>query len=115
MKLRPERRYKPNDALSHEWLSSKTAAVLVNNVHPEVLHNLHSCNSLTELHYELLLIFTMFLNDKDIDMIRETFQSLDDDNSGTIEIDELRDCYIKINNELHEFAEIESIEQMTDE
>lgn len=57
----------------------------------------------------------MFLNDKDIAAMRETFQSLDDDNSGTIEIEELKECYIQINGELEQFAEIESVEALTDE
>ena len=70
---------------------------------------------MTQLHYELLLMFTQFIDNKDIYAIKETFQSLDDDNSGTIEIGELRECYLKINSELEQFNDFATIEDLNDD
>lgn len=55
--------------------------------------SLHGCNKLCPLLYELLVLFCQFLNDKDIKAIRETFQYMDEDESGTIELKELEDAY----------------------
>jgi Ca2+-binding EF-hand superfamily protein len=41
----------------------------------------------------MLVIFTQFLDDEDIKAIRETFQAIDIDNGGTIEVDELLEAY----------------------
>lgn len=46
-----------------------------------------------ELHYELMIVFTQFLTDDDLKNIRDTFLSMDDDNTGTIEVEELRGAF----------------------
>ena len=45
----------------------------------------------------MLVHFTQFLNDSDTKAIRETFQHMDADFSGSIEIEELREAYEFIN------------------
>lgn len=62
-----------------------------------MIYNLHACAEVTRLHYEFLIMFTQFLDDKDMQRIRETFQSMDDDNSGTIEVSELKSVYEHFN------------------
>lgn len=41
----------------------------------------------------MLNLFTQFLDDEDINAIRETFQAMDEDNSGLIEIEELEKAF----------------------
>ena len=48
----------------------------------------------------MLVLFTQFLDDEDIKPIRETFQSIDIDNGGTIEVDELIKAYYQFNSKL---------------
>jgi Ca2+-binding EF-hand superfamily protein len=62
-----------------------------------VLLNLRSCHQPHYLHYEMLFFFTQFLDSTDINSIRETFQHLDTDNSGSIEIEELKKAYEQLN------------------
>mmetsp|Transcript_17233 Transcript_17233/g.29021 ORF Transcript_17233/g.29021 Transcript_17233/m.29021 type:complete len:175 (+) Transcript_17233:547-1071(+) len=97
LELTPGDRATPEQALAHEWLSDKHSAYIKYQIHPVVLTNLRECYKPHYLHYEMLNIFTQFLDDSDVKAIRETFQSLDQDNSGSIEIDELRHAYEKIN------------------
>ena len=58
--------------------------------------SLSRSGSAHELHYQLVIVFTQFLSDKDLKDIRETFLSMDEDNTGTIEVDELRDAFKQI-------------------
>lgn len=59
--------------------------------------NLGRSGNAHELHYELLKVFTQFLDEnKDLRDIRETFLSMDDDNTGAIEIEELRGAFEEI-------------------
>jgi len=58
--------------------------------------NLGRSCSAHELHYELVIVFTQFLNDTDLQHIRETFLSMDEDHTGSIEIEELRDAFEQI-------------------
>jgi Ca2+-binding EF-hand superfamily protein len=41
----------------------------------------------------MLPLFTQFLDDSELRAIRETFLYIDEDDSGFIEIDELRDAF----------------------
>ena len=50
----------------------------------------------TKLHFELLSLITTFLSDDEVSKIRETYQSIDTDNSGEIEADELVEAYLAI-------------------
>ena len=59
--------------------------------------NLRGCKEPCRLQYEMLVLFTQFLNDDEIKAIRETFQSIDVDNSGSIEIAELKEAFIHVN------------------
>lgn len=40
----------------------------------------------------------MFLDDEDVKAIRETFQYMDQDNTGDISTDELKEAYGNLNN-----------------
>ena len=52
---------------------------------------LKKCDQPHRLHFEILAIYTQsFLNEEDIKDIKETFNWMDEDNSGTVEIDEIR-------------------------
>lgn len=86
----------PKVALEHSWLSSEKSAKIKFAPHPQVMMNLGRSGNAHELHYELLVLFTQFLNDKDLKDIRETFLSMDEDNTGTIEVEELRDAFESI-------------------
>jgi len=55
--------------------------------------NLHACNRPHELHFELLTLFVQFLDKAQIKPIQESFMQIDQDNGGTIEIDELEKAY----------------------
>lgn len=78
------------------------------------MYNLRSCKEAHELHYELLLMFTQFLDDGEIHAIRETFQTMDEDNSGDIEVTELREVYEHLNEQIRAIQEAED-ELLTDE
>lgn len=51
---------------------------------------------LHKLQFEVLDLFTEFLQDDHIEKIRETFQAIDIDDSGSIEADELIQAFIDI-------------------
>ena len=87
---------KPEVAQEHAWLKGPSSAVIDYPVHPHVMMNIGRSNNANELHYELLILFTQFLHDRDIMDIRETFLSMDHDNTGTIEIDELKEAFNKM-------------------
>ena len=55
--------------------------------------NLHDCDHPGQLLFEFLLLFCQFLNDDDLRAIRETFQSMDDDDSGIIDSNEIRKAF----------------------
>mmetsp|Transcript_39304 Transcript_39304/g.60029 ORF Transcript_39304/g.60029 Transcript_39304/m.60029 type:complete len:212 (+) Transcript_39304:705-1340(+) len=73
LELEPSDRATPDGAIEHEWLSSSSSATIKYMIHPKVLSNLRACNQPHYLHYEMLTLFTQFLDDKDIRAIRETF------------------------------------------
>jgi Ca2+-binding EF-hand superfamily protein len=54
-----------------------------------VLLRLNGIKMLHKLQFEMLELFTEFLQDDHIEKIRETFQAIDIDDSGSIEADEL--------------------------
>ena len=83
-------------SLEHAWLKGPDSAVIDYPVHPHVMMNIGRSSNANELHYEMLILFTQFLEDHDIMDIRETFLSMDHDNTGTIEIDELKEAFNKI-------------------
>lgn len=64
--------------------------------------NLHSVNKPCDLLYELLVLFCQFLNDEDIKQIRETFLFMDEDNSGSIDVEELKEAFMMIERENHD-------------
>jgi len=56
--------------------------------------NLRRCNRPHRLHFEMLSIFIKSaLEDKDIKPIRDCFSWMDEDNTGTVEIEELRKAF----------------------
>ena len=97
LELNPQDRFTPDQALDHIWLSSQHSAKNNYMLHPMVLSNLHACHQPHFMHFEMLSLFTQFLDDGDIQAIRETFQNMDEDNTGTIEIDELKQAYESLN------------------
>jgi Ca2+-binding EF-hand superfamily protein len=92
-------------ALEHTWLKGPNSAVIDYPVHPHVMMNIGRSSNANELHYEMLILFTQFLDDRDIMDIRETFLSMDHDNTGTIEIDELKEAFNKIKKQYDENKE----------
>jgi len=74
LELDPKDRMTPDDALAHPWLETVLSGNIKKyHIHPSVMLNLHGCNEPSQLLYELLVLFTQFLNDDDIKAIRETF------------------------------------------
>jgi Ca2+-binding EF-hand superfamily protein len=65
-------------------------------IHASVMLNLRECIEPHQMHFMFLALLVQFLDDDEIKLIRETFQSMDADNTGTIEIDELREAYLHI-------------------
>jgi Ca2+-binding EF-hand superfamily protein len=60
--------------------------------------NLHGCSTPKRLHFEILSLFTMFLDsDEDIKAIRSTFLFLDQNNEGDISREELKDAFTALN------------------
>lgn len=93
LKLKPKQRMEPKVALEHAWLSGESSARIKYPIHPHVMMNLRrSCNA-HELHYEMLILFSQLLTDNEIRDIRETFLSMDEDHTGTIEVEELREAF----------------------
>lgn len=107
LELNPEKRFDVDQALAHPWLMK--AQEIRPKLHPSVLLNLHGCNTPHRLHYELLTLFTMYLNDKDIKSIRETFMFMDKDNGGDISTEELRDAYKLLNEKNWQDTELFTI------
>jgi len=95
LELDPKNRFDVEKALNHPWFSE--IKDIRPKLHPSVMLNLHGCYTPHRLHYELLTLFTMYLDDKDIKSIRETFFFMDKDNGGDISIDELREAYELLN------------------
>jgi len=98
LEILPDDRQSPDEAISHPWLADvSTNRLSKYKIHPSVMLNLRACNRPSKLHFELLILFTQFLNTEDIQAIRETFLSMDTDDSGSIEIEELRKAYEHLN------------------
>lgn len=95
LELFPKDRFDVDKALNHPWI--KELKNFRSKLHPSVMLNLHGCHTPHRLHYELLTLFTMFLDDSDINSIRETFLFMDKDNGGDISTDELREAYQLLN------------------
>lgn len=93
LKVNPSERMTPEAALSHEWLSSPASAQFNYPIHPKVLISLHGCHHVHDLHFQLINVFTQYLFDKELKEIRETFQSIDRDHSGSIDVSELIDAF----------------------
>jgi len=83
-------------SLEHPWLKGEKSATIKYPIHPHVMMNIGNSKQAHELHYEMLILFTQFLDDREIMDIRETFLSMDEDNTGTIEVDELKQAFNKI-------------------
>jgi len=85
--------------LNHSWLKEvKTNAgqkFKKVHIHKQVMENLRMCKTPSGLLYEILVLFCQFLDDADIQAILETFQTMDDDDSGTITTDELQKVYME--------------------
>ena len=96
----------PDNALEHKWMT--IIPEVRYKIYPDVMLNLHSCHKPHRLHFEILTLFVQFLDDEDIRHIRETFQSMDYDNGGDIEMAELRKAYKHLNDQ-------EEIEPISDE
>ena len=81
--------------MEHPWLKALETDTLkrMYKIHPLVMKNLSSCGQPCQLHFVMLSLFTQFLDDEDINAIRETFQAMDEDNSGQIEIEELEKAF----------------------
>lgn len=96
LELAPKDRFDVDKALNHKWLEKVER--IRPKLHPSVMLNLHGCNTPHRFHYELLTLFTKYLNDKDINSIRETFLFMDKDNGGDISTEELREAYKLLND-----------------
>ena len=93
IEMSPKFRASPDEALKHNWLAGEKSARQKFCVNPQVLMNLHSCRTGSKLLCELLSVFAQFLDGNDVQDIRETFQTLDSDNNGVIDTEELRVAY----------------------
>lgn len=91
-------RYSSDQGLHDVWLSGPNSARINYKVHASVMLNLRECIEPHQMHFIFLALLVQFLDDDEIKLIRETFQSMDADNTGTIEIDELREAYLYIKN-----------------
>jgi Ca2+-binding EF-hand superfamily protein len=60
-----------------------------------VLLNLTACTRPCKLLFEMLVLFCQFIDDKDIIAIKQTFNTMDDDLSGVIEVEELRNAFLQ--------------------
>jgi len=58
------------------------------------MYYLKKCDRPHRLHFEILSVYTNnFLKEEDIKDIRETFNWMDEDNSGTVEVEEIRTAF----------------------
>jgi len=74
--------------------------------------NLKACKETVQLHYELLTLMVQFLKDDDLKHIEQTFMSMDQDNSGTIDHEELRNAYIEMREVSNELHRVESFDKV---
>lgn len=111
LKGKPEQRMKPIVGIEHAWLKGQNSATINYPVHPHVMMNLGRSSNANELHYEMLILFTQFLDDGDIMDIRETFLSMDEDNTGTIEVEELKEAFNKIKKDYEKNKAKSELEQ----
>ena len=102
---------KPIVGIEHAWLKGQNSATINYPVHPHVMMNLGRSSNANELHYEMLILFTQFLDDGDIMDIRETFLSMDEDNTGTIEVEELKEAFNKIKKDYEKNKAKSELEQ----
>ena len=98
LELDPKDRMTAEDSINHDWLSNKEGNRVNYKIHRSVMMSLRVCNKPQDLHYLMLVVFCQFLNDDDeMKAIKETFQSMDADMSGSVEVDELRKAFQILN------------------
>lgn len=96
MELNVKERFDPQQALNSPWMNNQNDAFRP-KLDPEVMMNLHKCHAPTRLHFEIITLFTMFLNeDEYIKSIRKTFMYMDQDNGGDISRDELEKAFMQL-------------------
>lgn len=86
----PHQRSSASEILRHEWLVDHGVAA-DEPLQPEILHRMRHFACMNKLKKEALKILASSLPPEEIVGIRQMFQDLDKDNSGTITVDELRE------------------------
>jgi calcium-dependent protein kinase len=87
LKLNPNERMSPEEALRHPWITERQNPTQVNR---QVLQRLALFKKPTLFQKEILLILGALLNSKELKEIRDTFFAIDADSSGTITLNELK-------------------------
>eukprot|EP00798_Chlamydomonas_sp_ICE-L_P004948 gene4948-34724_t len=86
----PKKRLTADQVLQHPWMRENGVAVDEPMV-PEVLKRLRNFTGLTTLKKEALKVIARSLPPAELRGVREMFEAIDEDNSGTITVDELRE------------------------
>ncbi|GFH16267.1 calcium-dependent protein kinase, partial [Haematococcus lacustris] len=85
----PKKRLTAEQVLSHPWM--KVNGVAPDEMIPEVLTRMRQFTQMNKLKKEALKVFARSLPANELVGLKEMFQAIDEDNSGTISVDELRE------------------------
>ncbi|GBF97666.1 calcium-dependent kinase [Raphidocelis subcapitata] len=87
----PRRRATATEVLAHEWMRENGAASDSRELQPEILTRMRKFAGLNRLKKEALRVIATNLPPEEIEGIRRMFAEMDNDGSGTISFQELRE------------------------
>ncbi|KAI8473032.1 MAG: kinase-like domain-containing protein [Monoraphidium minutum] len=87
----PRRRATATEALQHEWMREQGASQEGREMQPEILRRMKHFAGMNRLKKEALRVIATSLPPEEIEGIRRMFCEMDDDGSGTISLEELRE------------------------
>lgn len=88
----PRRRANAGEVLAHEWMRENGIAQdVARDLQPEILLRMKRFAGLNRLKKEALRVIASSLPPEEIEGIRRMFTEMDDDGSGTISFEELRE------------------------
>eukprot|EP00386_Alphamonas_edax_P013436 GDKI01041499.1.p1 GENE.GDKI01041499.1~~GDKI01041499.1.p1 ORF type:complete len:517 (+),score=140.52 GDKI01041499.1:243-1793(+) len=100
LKMNPKERLSAQAALQHPWIVNLAANSQDVPLTHGMFDNLRSFRALNKLKKAALTVIAQHLNETDIENLRQIFQALDKDNSGSLTVAEIREGLNRLGREV---------------